>query len=218
MPDRKQIIQEASEMFITQGIKSVRMDDIAAQLGMSKRTLYEMFGGKEELLSLCMDHYWEMMIRKRNERNARARNVMEAVFQSMANMLEQRDTTLSLMVSLRRFYPRIYTRVGEKLFHSGCDALRQLIERGVQEELLLPDLNVELTVITFIYSITGLMRDGRKHLSDSKISLPVAFGYVAVNFFRGNATEKGREVIDEYIRMYNDRKINMLRQKIRDEE
>ena len=48
MIQREYIIERASEMFVANGIKSVRVDDIAHNLGMSKRTLYEMFGDKEE--------------------------------------------------------------------------------------------------------------------------------------------------------------------------
>ena len=43
-PQKERIIDQAMHMFVSQGIKSVRMDDIAQQLGVSKRTLYEMFG------------------------------------------------------------------------------------------------------------------------------------------------------------------------------
>lgn len=46
-PQKGRIIDQAMQMFVSQGIKSVRMDDIAQQLGVSKRTLYEMFGDKE---------------------------------------------------------------------------------------------------------------------------------------------------------------------------
>ena len=51
---KDRIIEEAMRMFVQQGIKSVRMDDIARSLGVSKRTLYEQFGDKEELLALSI--------------------------------------------------------------------------------------------------------------------------------------------------------------------
>ena len=50
MTQKERIIAQAMRMFVSQGIKSVRMDDIAQQLGVSKRTLYELFGDKESLL------------------------------------------------------------------------------------------------------------------------------------------------------------------------
>lgn len=55
MDQKERIIEQAMQMFVTQGIKSVRMDDIAQQLGVSKRTLYELFGDKEGLLYLAME-------------------------------------------------------------------------------------------------------------------------------------------------------------------
>ena len=68
MDQKERIIEQAMHMFVSQGIKSVRMDDIAQQLGVSKRTLYELFGDKEGLLYLAMDRYFE---KKRIERNLR---------------------------------------------------------------------------------------------------------------------------------------------------
>jgi len=50
MDIRERIIDEASESFKTYGIKSVTMDSLANQLGMSKRTIYEIFSDKDDLL------------------------------------------------------------------------------------------------------------------------------------------------------------------------
>ena len=49
------IVAKASEMFLSMGLKTVSMDDIAKSLGISKRTLYENFSSKDELLSVCID-------------------------------------------------------------------------------------------------------------------------------------------------------------------
>lgn len=57
MDQKERIVAQAMQMFVSQGIKAVRMDDIAQQLGVSKRTLYELFGDKESLLYLAMEHF-----------------------------------------------------------------------------------------------------------------------------------------------------------------
>ena len=54
MTQQEKVVAHVSQMIMTLGVKSVRMDDVASSLGMSKRTLYEMFGDKEELLSQSM--------------------------------------------------------------------------------------------------------------------------------------------------------------------
>lgn len=51
---KERIIATATEAFTTKGIKSITMDDIAAALGISKRTLYEVFVDKESLLKDCI--------------------------------------------------------------------------------------------------------------------------------------------------------------------
>ena len=51
---RERIITAATEAFTSKGIKSITMDDIAAALGISKRTLYEVFSDKESLLKECI--------------------------------------------------------------------------------------------------------------------------------------------------------------------
>ena len=56
---REKIVDHVWQMIITMGIKAVRMDDVANVMGMSKRTLYEMFGDKEGLLYLAMERYSE---------------------------------------------------------------------------------------------------------------------------------------------------------------
>ena len=47
MTQRELIVEQAAKMFVNQGVKAVRMDDIAHELSISKRTLYELFGDKE---------------------------------------------------------------------------------------------------------------------------------------------------------------------------
>jgi AcrR family transcriptional regulator len=51
MDNRQRIIEEASLMFRTYGIRAVTMDMLANQMGMSKRTIYEIFSDKDELLN-----------------------------------------------------------------------------------------------------------------------------------------------------------------------
>ena len=97
MDQKERIIEQAMHMFVSQGIKSVRMDDIAQQLGVSKRTLYELFGDKEGLLYLAMDRYFE---KKRIERAAvcaHARNVLEAMFMVLGGVMDNAEVIQHLL-------------------------------------------------------------------------------------------------------------------------
>ncbi len=78
-------------MFVSQGIKSVRMDDIAQQLGVSKRTLYELFGDKESLLYLAMEHFFRVQAVERAAASAGARNVLEAMFMVLGGVMDNAE-------------------------------------------------------------------------------------------------------------------------------
>ena len=57
MDVRKRILTEATHLFFQYGIKNTTMDDIADKLGISKRTIYETFKDKNELLISCFEEY-----------------------------------------------------------------------------------------------------------------------------------------------------------------
>ena len=59
MTQKERIIAQAMQMFVSQGIKSVRMDEIAQQLGVSRRTRYEFFGGRASPPYLAMEYCFE---------------------------------------------------------------------------------------------------------------------------------------------------------------
>ena len=59
---RDQIIEKTTELFVHNGVKSMRMDDIASELGISKRTIYEQFSDRESLIEACARHFFEMKI------------------------------------------------------------------------------------------------------------------------------------------------------------
>ena len=85
---RETIIQLAAEMFVGQGIKAVRMDDIARHIGVSKRTIYEQFGDKEELLYQCLSYYVREQDRRHAELGAQAKNVLEAMLLVFGDVME----------------------------------------------------------------------------------------------------------------------------------
>ena len=105
-PQKGRIIDQAMQMFVSQGIKSVRMDDIAQQLGVSKRTLYEMFGDKEGLLYLAMERYSERNRQRWNELTADAHDVLEAMFMVLGEVMDNAEVSRRMMDNLRKLSRR----------------------------------------------------------------------------------------------------------------
>ena len=103
---RETIIQLAAEMFVGQGIKAVRMDDIARHIGVSKRTIYEQFGDKEELLYQCLSYYVREQDRRHAELGAQAKNVLEAMLLVFGDVMDKAEISHRLQSNLRASIPK----------------------------------------------------------------------------------------------------------------
>jgi AcrR family transcriptional regulator len=199
MTQKEYIIERASEMFVANGIKSVRVDDIAQSLGMSKRTLYEMFGDKEELIYLCLSYFLE---KQRSDVNLIAKDtsetILEVVLQGFLNMMQYTEVNHRIMNNLQKFYPKVFERIRQESGEVGRTNLRNAIHKCVNEGFFDNKFNMDLAITVLYYTSMGVI--ARQDFPYPQgVSQHEAFRHIIVCFFRGVATPKGLEVIDNFI-------------------
>src|SRR5690625_5450979 len=85
---RKRIANEALHLFLRYGVRSVKMDDIASELRMSERTIYEHYADKGELLSVCLKGAMQQQQQAREEMLQSAEKVIEGLFGGMDQVAE----------------------------------------------------------------------------------------------------------------------------------
>ncbi len=199
MAKREVVIKRAAEMIAELGVKSLRVDDLAHDLAVSKRTLYEMFGDKEELL------YHSIKYLLQNEAaeiqaNATERQLgIPALFEIFDAMMERSAVRKRLMENLSKFYPELYERIMTENRDYGLAVLREKLNTLVEEGLISEMVNIDLSITMFYYTSMGLMRRNGRLVLPNGVTEQDAFRYTIVNFFRGIATLKGVEQIDAYI-------------------
>ncbi|MFI3289441.1 MAG: TetR/AcrR family transcriptional regulator [Rikenellaceae bacterium] len=196
---RNAIIEQAARMFVNEGIKSVRMDDIAREAGISKRTLYETFGDKEELIFLAVKHHFTYYERLNDGIVKESPNILIATIRIMQNVVNSSESNWKLHNTLSRFYPTVSKRLTE--YHKGQKSIlfRDRLKDGVQEKLLMPHANIDLAMSTLHYLATSVViNDGSFPLPDG-LTPKDAFLEVTVNVMRGISTAKGIAIIDEYL-------------------
>ena len=201
MDQKERIIEQAMHMFVSQGIKSVRMDDIAQQLGVSKRTLYELFGDKEGLLYLAMDRYFE---KKRIERAAvcaHARNVLEAMFMVLGGVMDNAEVIQRLLNNLRKFYPAVHDKMTREGTAKSRRDLQEMLEKGIADGLFVDTINLDLALSVLYYTASAITV--RKDLIlPAGMTEREAFVQIISNFFRGISTTKGLLLVDDYLKRY----------------
>ncbi|MBE6220274.1 MAG: TetR/AcrR family transcriptional regulator [Rikenellaceae bacterium] len=201
MTQREKIVDHVSQMILSLGVKSVRMDDVANSLGMSKRTLYEMFADKEELLFESIVYLMECRQQNLSEQMRGCDNMLEVllysvrIFTSTTNI---DDTAKRLTTNLRKFYPTVLERVQRVHTEKGLAGLQYALDRCLAEGYLDPNVDVELMAQLFFSSTGIFMTDSNVVLPDG-ITRDEAFGAMVVNFLRGLSTVKGLQVIDDIL-------------------
>jgi len=141
----KEILQQVSEIFGRYGIKSVTMDELARQLGISKKTLYQYFTDKNELVEKTV----ELMI-ERND--CGIRNILQKEMSAVEEMFEVyryvsdvvRNHNQSLEFDLQRYYPHAYRNMRDVHRDKTLSAIQSNLKKGQAEGLYRKDFNVEI--------------------------------------------------------------------------
>lgn len=189
-------------MFYESGIRAVRMDDIAAACGISKRTLYENFADREELIRQTL-----------RSRAAKYREVMDAELENAGNAIEEfwiifnysnrhRLTHARILQDLMKFYPSIFDDFTHK--HRGKieDDNRDRFERGIKEGLIIKEIDsmfMSKLLTSYLYGLKSDFEKRNFSNDNDTINEEDSFKFATMLFFRGIATEKGRKYIDSRI-------------------
>jgi AcrR family transcriptional regulator len=211
MTQRERIIEQAANMFAEHGIKSIRMDDIAKSLGVSKRTLYELFEDKEELLYLSIRFMQRRRMAKIEATMKDNRDSLAYLFESVSMMMDNKDLHRRISNNLCKFYPTTFERVRKEAEADSGKALYSLIEHYIDCGLIVPTVDIRLSVTILYYTATTLVTTAGNMSLPEGVSLEDALTYTIINFFRGIATIKGVQQIDEYFcRKIRERKDNNI--------
>lgn len=191
---KKKVIECASEMFESRGIKDVKMDEIASSLTMSKRTIYELFGDKESLLVECMKYHQEQKIEEVERIVTNASNVLEVLLLVYARSLKDlHRTNLKFFADVRQ-YPKAVEYIDERNreeFSSAVSFFRQGIVQGIFRS----DINFEIFVVILHNQIHSLLHEG----VGEKFSFFDVYEFVMFTFLRGISTPKGQDIIEDFI-------------------
>lgn len=193
---RKRVIAMAGKMFAEQGIRKVRMDDVASALGMSKRTLYEMFADKEELLLECMKVDQEKKREYAAQVASTANNVLEIVFCLYQYGMEEMKNVNSSMYRDIKKYPKVCEFLNQRKAQSAQNS-RKFYETGVCQGLLREDINFDIFQFLVDLSMNGFLND--EMLMNRWTLTEVLDTVVRVNM-RGICTEKGQRILDEFLK------------------
>lgn len=193
---RKEILNAAIEKMRIVGIRSVSIDDICRQLGMSKKTFYVYFESKDQLVKDMLAVY-EQQLEQKMLREVEGKSVVQ-ILHEWADMAKNNEKDLEqpppLMYDLQKYYPALCNMHKEHLCEMLCRNLKRFICKGQQEGVFRAELDADLTAQLFAYSHYLMMEQLQQYPKERE-----AIANIAVHGFkvmgRGIMTEQGLQAV-----------------------
>jgi AcrR family transcriptional regulator len=154
---KETILKKATEMFLSLGFKSVTMDDIANELGISKKTIYQHFANKNDLVEGSSMHLFETIstgIDAICKIDQSPINEFFEVRQYLQNAFNH--DTVSPDYQLQKFFPKVFACLRTKQFEKLHGCMLNNLQRGVNEGLYRTDINIEFTARIYFTGLTGI--------------------------------------------------------------
>ena len=197
METKERIIGASKELFFRLGIRSVTMDDIANHLGMSKKTLYQHFIDKDQLVDTLVDSEISCMQTEIHSCCVEASNAVEEVLLSM-EMSNRHFSNLNPMVlfDLHKFHFGSFQKF---LHHKNTflhEIIRNTLRRGIEEGLYRKDINSE--ILSRLRLDMLLMPFNMEAFPPAQFNLTDVSNAMTENFLYGLSTEKGFSLIESY--------------------
>jgi len=197
---KERIIETSGRLFMRYGVKSITMDDIAKELGISKKTIYQHFSDKDEIVFQVAVHQLEEDKCEFQNMNDASKNVVEKMVKTI-EMLKKSfcEINPTMLYDIKKYHPRAWNLFME---HKQNFILTQMIrdlEKGISDGLFRPEIKVEIIAKIHLESIFIAF--------DMQVFPPDRFSFIEVqialidHFIRGVLSDEGLKLYKNYLNL-----------------
>jgi TetR/AcrR family transcriptional regulator, cholesterol catabolism regulator len=197
MENKERILQKAHELFNRYGIRSVSMDDIAVQLGMSKKTVYQFYEDKDELVNEVFSAIMDRNKAQCTDCRCKGENVIHEVFLSF-DMVQEMLTNMNpaVLFDMQKYHPSAFKKFQDYRNQFLYKLIRENLEHGVKEGLYREDFDVEVLTRYRLHSI--MLAFDPEVFPNNRSNLVHIEQQIMEHFLYGIATTKGQKLIQKY--------------------
>ncbi len=195
---QERILHKANEMFCKYGIRSVTMDDISKAIGVSKKTVYQFYPDKDELVTATMElnlgRHETAMLGCRGKASANAVQELLAINDMVAHMMQSYNPIM--FYDLQKYFPKVWNRYREFRDNKILNSIKDNMNRGISEGLYRTDFDQEIVALMHLADIDNCF--------NYEIFPPNQFSFVKVMqnltevFLYGMVSLKGYKLINKY--------------------
>jgi AcrR family transcriptional regulator len=191
-----EIGNKVKDLYFRFGIKSVTMDDVARELGISKKTLYTYFKDKSELVEAVVNLEIDLQQERIDaiiNKNLDAITEMFEIHKMMNQYIRQYSHVIQY--DLKKYYPATYSRILQVKRERTYEGMKQNMEKGIAEGVFRKEVNAQLIAKVNLIRIEGSIETCL--FTDDELTSLDVFNQLFEYHIRGIATRKGLEIMEK---------------------
>ncbi|MCH5243297.1 MAG: TetR/AcrR family transcriptional regulator [Lentimicrobiaceae bacterium] len=197
LPSNSQMLEQISDLFLKYGLRSTSMDDICRHLNISKKTLYQYFENKEQLVEEVF------MMRHRNfdfeeiKKKIQPVSAIQILFGTVEHFLQmQQGLVPTNMFDLKKYHPAVFDKLSQHFELFIQQFYSMVFKKGQAEGVFRTDIDTDMQIWLLVEQFC-ILRDPEKR-DNLKYPLGDIVYTVTENAIRSVATSKGIEELDKF--------------------
>ena len=204
---KEDIVKRALNDFMQYGFKTFTMDDLANKIWMSKKTLYEYFPSKQDLVDAALDYALEISCKNVDTFVQGEGSVIENVYRNQKKVQEVFNINSDRPIwELQKYYPKTYERMESEFAKTDALFIDKLLEKGWQEGLFRKDINVNFYKV--FYTSVQRLRSITHTFPEREFPFWEIIYTILEYFFRILVNEKGLKELERVLEQERKQKIN----------
>lgn len=197
MEVKERIAQKATQLFLGYGIRSISMDDIASHLGISKKTIYQYYSDKDELVDAVVANHIREIQGDCMDCTREAADAIEEIFITMDRIIEQfRNMNPMVLFDLEKFHFKAFQHFMAHKNQFMQKLIKDNIDWGIREELYRDDLDAD--IISKFRLESMMIAFNLALFPPAKYNIADVTRIILEHYVYGLATIKGHKLIQKY--------------------
>lgn len=203
---KQQILTKSEELFLRYGLKSVTMDDIARELGVSKKTLYQYVVNKTDLIEQIFQQSFEEKRRIMRQIEEDAQNAIDELLNIAKYIVQEiRKLSPTVVYDLNKYYKTTWMQMESLHKQHIYGVIKKNVEKGIEQGLYRSDLHPD--VIAKLYVGNTLLITEEDNFSEQSYNMELVFRECFTYHIHGIASPEGLQLLEQYIKAAEQKKI-----------
>lgn len=195
---KEELLESISDLFLKYGLRSTSMEDICTHLKISKKTLYQLFSNKDDIIEQVINYHRNNYHTQQRLKELRKLDSIHMMLSIRDHIIETFNSRLPAnLFDLKKYHPEVYKRAN-KIDQEAIQGLfNEIIDKGIKEGNFRTDINQEVQVYLFVKQM--LILSEPELISEIKYPIATIISTIVENTLRSFVTSQGQKTLEELI-------------------